>query len=72
MAVEFGLFPVMIIILSLFIIIYKNLGSKNELELSLMFAFLTQNLTNDLVYSPDIAIYFWIIPTYLMSNLFKD
>jgi hypothetical protein len=72
MAVEFGLFPVMIIILSLFLIIYKNLGSKNELELSLMFAFLTQNLTNDLVYSPDIAIYFWIIPTYLMSNLFKD
>ena len=72
MAVEYGLFPVMIIILSLFIVIYKNLGSKNNLELSLMFAFITQNLTNDIVYSPDIAIYFWIIPTFLLSNLFKD
>jgi len=37
-----------------------------------MLAFLTQNLTNDIIYSPDVAIYFWIIPTYMMSNLFKD
>ena len=72
MAVEYGLFPVMLIILFLLIIIYKNIGSKNELELSLMLAFLTQNLTNDIIYSPDVAIYFWIIPTYMMSNLFKD
>ena len=71
MAVEYGLFPVMLIVLSLFIIIYKNIDSKNALEISLMSAFLVQNLTNDLIYSPDIAIYFWIIPTYLMSNLFK-
>jgi len=72
MAVEYGLFPVMLIVLSLFIIIYKNIDSKNALEISLMSAFLVQNLTNDLIYSPDIAIYFWIIPTYLMSNLFND
>jgi hypothetical protein len=72
MAVEYGLFPVMLIILFLLIIIYKNIGSKNELVLSLMLAFLTQNLTNDIIYSPDVAIYFWIIPTYMMSNLFKD
>ena len=72
MGVEYGLLPVLVIIISLILIIYKNLGQRNQLELSILFAFLTQNLTNDLVYSPDVAIYFWIIPTYLMSKVFKD
>jgi len=72
MAVEYGLIPVLVIISSLILIIYKNLGHRNQLELSILFAFLTQNLTNDLVYSPDAAIYFWIIPTYLMSKVFTD
>ena len=72
MAVEYGLVPVLVIIISLILIIYKNLSQRNQLELSFLFAFLTQNLTNDLVYSPDVAIYFWIIPTYLMSKVFKD
>jgi hypothetical protein len=72
MAVEYGLLPVVVIVISLFLIIYKNLGYRNQLELSLLFAFLTQNLTNDLIYSPDIAIYFWIIPTYLTSKIFSD
>ena len=72
MGVEYGLFPVLLIICSIFFAIYKNLSSKNQLELCLLIALLTQNLTNDLIYSPDVAIYFWIIPTYLISNLFKD
>jgi hypothetical protein len=72
MAVEYGLLPVLVIISSLILIIFKNLGHRNQLELSILFAFLTQNLTNDLVYSPDVAIYFWIIPAYLMSKVFKD
>jgi len=72
MAVEYGLLPVLVIISSLILIIYKNLGHRNQLELSILFAFLTQNLTNDLVYSPDVAIYFWIIPAYLMSKVLKD
>jgi hypothetical protein len=72
MGVEYGLFPVLLIICSIFFAIYKNLSSKNQLELCLLIALLTQNLTNDLIYSPDVALYFWIIPTYLISNLFKD
>ena len=72
MGVEYGLFPVLLIICSIFFALYKNLSSKNQLELCLLIALLTQNLTNDLIYSPDVAIYFWIIPTYLISNLFKD
>jgi len=66
------LFPVLLIICLIVFSISRNLGSKNQLELSLLIALLTQNLTNDLIYSPDVAIYFWIIPTYLISNLFKD
>jgi hypothetical protein len=72
MGVEYGLLPVLVIIISLILIIYKNLGQSNQLELCIFFALLTQNLTNDLIYSPDVAIYFWIIPTYLMSKIFKD
>ena len=72
MGVEYGLFPVLLIICSIFFALYKNLSSKYQLELCLLIALLTQNLTNDLIYSPDVAIYFWIIPTYLLSNLFKD
>ena len=34
--------------------------------------FLTQNLTNDLIYAPDVAIYFWLIPIYLMKNTFEN
>jgi hypothetical protein len=72
MGVEYGLLPVLVIIISLILVIYKNLGQSNQLELCILFALLTQNLTNDLIYSPDVAIYFWIIPTYLMSKIFKD
>ncbi len=72
MGVEYGLFPVLLIICLIVFSISRNLGSKNQLELSLLFALLTQNLTNDLIYSPDVAIYFWLIPTYLLNNLFED
>ncbi len=72
MGVEYGLFPVLLIICLIVFSISRNLGSKNQLELSLLIALLTQNLTNDLIYSPDVAIYFWLIPTYLLNNLFED
>jgi len=32
---------------------------------------LVQNLTNDLIYSPDIAIYFWIVPLYFLKNILR-
>ena len=72
MGVEYGLLPVLLIICLIVFSISRNLGSKNQLELSLLIALLTQNLTNDLIYSPDVAIYFWLIPTYLLNNLFED
>ena len=27
--------------------------------------------TNDLIYSPDIAIYFWIVPVYFLKNILR-
>ncbi|MDA7543587.1 O-antigen ligase family protein [Acidimicrobiia bacterium] len=65
MAVEYGLFPVVLIVLSILFIVVKNVNYKNHFLIALLIALLTQNLTNDLIYSPDIAIYFWIIPSYL-------
>ena len=32
---------------------------------------LTQNITNDLIYAPDVAIYFWIIPFYFLANILR-
>ena len=72
MSVEYGLFPISLIVLGIIFIIYKNFNYRNHLEIALLLMLLTQNLTNDLVYSPDIAIYFWMIPVFFILNLTKD
>ena len=68
MAVEYGLFPVGVIIFFILSLAIKNTSYKNHFSLTVLLALLTQNLTNDLIYSPDVAIYFWIIPSYLFLN----
>ena len=65
MAVEYGLFPVVLIVFCILFLAIKNANYKNHFSLTILLALLTQNLTNDLIYSPDVAIYFWIIPSYL-------
>ncbi len=65
MAVEYGLFPVVLILLIILLLVVKNANYKNHFFITMLIALLTQNLTNDLIYSPDVAIYFWIIPSYL-------
>ncbi len=65
MAVEYGLFPVVLILLSILFLVVRNANYKNHFLITMLIALLTQNLTNDLIYSPDVAIYFWIIPSYL-------
>ena len=72
MSVEYGLLPVLIIVTGLFYLILKNFNKENELEIVVFLMFLTQNLTNDLIYAPDVAIYFWLIPIYLMKNTFEN
>jgi hypothetical protein len=65
MAVEYGLFPVVLIVFCILLLAIKNASYKNHFSLTILLALLTQNLTNDLIYSPDVAIYFWMIPIYL-------
>ncbi len=71
MSVEYGLFLISSIILLIIYIVLKNFNKSNELELSVFLMFLTQNLTNDLVYAPDVAIYFWLIPIYFSSKILR-
>ena len=68
MAVEYGLIPVALIVISILYSIIKNANYKNHFEITIILALLTQNLTNDLIYSPDVAIYFWIIPIYFVTK----
>jgi len=67
MAVEYGLFIVLIIFLSIFYLIYDNFDSKNFFEIGLLLMFLLQNLSNDLIYAPDTSIYIWLLIIYFFN-----
>ena len=68
MSVEYGLFPVLIIIFLIAYSLIKNFKRIFGFEIALLLMLIAQNLTNDLVYAPDVGIYFWLIPTYFISN----
>ena len=68
MAVEYGLVIVLLIVLCVFYSIFKNFKSSNAIELAILLMMITQNLTNDLIYAPDVAIYFWLIPIYFFEK----
>ena len=72
MAVEYGLFIILLILIFIIYLIIKNYNKENELEVAVLFMFLTQNITNDLIYAPDVAIYFWIIPFYFLANILEN
>ena len=71
MAVEYGLFVVILILIFIIYLIIRNYNKENESELAILFMFLSQNITNDLVYAPDVAIYFWFVPFYFLANVPK-
>ena len=72
MAVEYGLLLILLILFFIIYLIIRNYNKENEIEVSLLFMLLTQNITNDLIYAPDVAIYFWIIPFYFLASIFED
>jgi hypothetical protein len=72
MAVEYGSFLILLILIFVVFLIMRNFNKSNKLEIALVLMFLVQNTTNDLVYAPDVAIYFWIVPFYFLSSVFKD
>ena len=71
MSVEYGLFLISSIVLLLILIIFKSFNKSNELELAIFIMLFTQNLTNDLIYAPDVAIYFWLVPIYFSSKILR-
>jgi len=53
----------------LVILFIKNSYKLTKIENLIFLMIFTQNMTNDLIYSPDVAIYFWIFPfLYLIYN----
>ena len=69
MAVEYGAAIVILIVSSLTFLIYKNFNKENKVQLVLIVSLVSQNLTNDLIYAPDVGILFWIIPFCFLSNV---
>ena len=67
MAVEYGLFIVLIFVFSIFYLIYDNFDRKNFFEIGLLLMFLLQNLSNDLIYAPDTSIYIWLLIIYFFN-----
>ena len=72
MSVEYGILPVLFIIVGICYLILKNFKKENFLEIVILSMLLTQNLTNDLIYAPDVAIYFWLIPIFLLRETLKN
>ena len=68
MSVEYGIFPIFIIIFLIGYSLTKNFKRTYGFEIALIFMLIVQNLTNDLVYAPDVGIYFWLIPIFFISN----
>lgn len=56
--VEYGIFPVALLLLIITTIL--TFSKNQKLEKILFTMILLQNLTNDLIYSPDVAMYFWL------------
>jgi len=71
MSVEYGILPVAFLLLSFLYLVINNLNRNHIFEHIIFTMFLVQNLTNDLIYSPDIAIYFWIVPVYFLKNILR-
>ena len=72
MSVEYGILPVLSILLLILYLTIKNFQKEYTFELTIFLMLVVQNLTNDLIYSPDVSIYFWIIPMYLFKNIIKS
>ena len=71
MAVEYGAFLIFILLFLIIISVSKNLTNNYDLLIGIFLMMFVQNLTNDLIYSPDVSIYFWIIPMYFLKKLIR-
>ena len=72
MSVEYGILPVLTIVVGIFYLILKNIKKEKNLEIVILLMLIAQNLTNDLIYAPDVAIYFWLVPIFLLRETLKN
>ena len=67
--VEYGIFPITLLLLMITIILIFTRNQKLEKVLFTMI--LLQNLTNDLIYAPDIAMYFWLLIAFFSYEMLR-
>ena len=72
MSVEYGLLPVLLIAISILYLILKNINNENNLEIVIFSMLITQKLTNDLIYAPDLSVYFWLVSIFLLKKTLKN
>ena len=73
-AVEYGLLLTVIFYSLILLILYKSFldKKKNYLSKIVIIAFLIQNLTNDLIYSPDASLFLFICISFLVSGYYSS
>ena len=72
--VEYGLLLTVIFYSLILLILYKSFldKRKNYLSKIVIIAFLIQNLTNDLIYSPDASLFLFICISFLVSGYYSS
>ncbi len=71
LSVEYGLVITLILLIFIVISFLTNIHKINVLMTGIFLMLFVQNFTNDLIYSPDVSIYFWIIPLFNLKKLFR-
>ena len=73
-AVEYGALLSVIFYSLIFFILVKTFSDKDKNQFSkiVLIAFLLQNLTNDLIYSPDASLFLFFCISYLVSGYYSS
>ena len=73
-AVEYGALLSVIFYSLIFFILLKSFSDKDKNQFSkiVLIAFLLQNLTNDLIYSPDASLFLFVCISYLVSGYYSS
>ena len=73
-AVEYGVLLSVIFYSLIFFILLKSSSDKDKNQFSkvVLIAFLLQNLTNDLIYSPDASLFLFLCISYLVSGYYSS
>jgi hypothetical protein len=70
--IEYGLMISTLIFGVIFIVLYKSIQLRfyDKLSLLVLLIFLIQNMSNDLIYSPDASIFLWTSLSFLLKEIY--